>query len=259
MKDKISFIWPRKHNILGVDVSATTYDKALHIVIRAAKERRSVCVSHLAVHGLVQASQDTHLRSMLNDFEIIAPDGMPVKMALNLLYRAQLPDRVCGPDFMLHVCKRAAIEKIGIYLYGSHPHVVKALQDNLITRYPGLRIVGSEPSVFRPLKEEENDALVRRINESGAGIVFIGLGCPLQERFAYENRAKIKTVQICVGAAFDFHSGEKMRAPEWMRLNSLEWLYRLLQEPQRLFRRYFRTNTIFLSKFFLQLIRLKKF
>jgi exopolysaccharide biosynthesis WecB/TagA/CpsF family protein len=258
MQDEFDNMWPRKHDILGIDVSATTYDQAIDTVIHAAKAQRSACVSHLAVHGLVEGSRDTRLRSMLNEFDIVAPDGQPVRLALNLLYKTKLPDRCYGPEFMMRVCQSAATEKIGVYIYGSYKHVVDGLADHLISRFPELRILGSEPSVFRPLSKSEDDALVCRICESGAGIVFLGLGCPLQEKFAYEHKGKIKAIQICVGAAFDFHSGNKKMAPEWMQRHALEWFFRLSKEPRRLWRRYLVTNTIFLTKLFFQIIRTKK-
>lgn len=259
MIDKESKIWPRKYNLLGIGVSATTYNEAQDVVILEAKGRKSNCMSHLAVHGLIEGTRDMQFRTILNDFDIIAPDGQPVRLALNLLYNTSLPDRCGGPELMLLLCERAAAEGIGVYLYGSLRNVVNALRDNLINRYPGLNIVGWEPSVFRPLTELEDDALVQRINNSGAGIVFLGLGCPLQEKFAYEHRDKIKAVQICVGAAFDFHSGNKKMAPSWMQRYALEWFFRLLQEPRRLWKRYLVTNTIFLSNLFLQFSGLKKF
>lgn len=252
MKDKARIIWPRKYDIFGVNVSATTYDDLLEAVIHAARVRRPVCISHLAVHGLVVGSQDPGMREILNEFEVVAPDGMPVRFALNVLYKTQLPDRVCGPEFMLRVCERAATDGIGVYLYGSHPHVVENLCSNLKRQFPSLQVLGCESPPFRPLTQEEDKAMVERINSSGARIVFLGLGCPLQEKFAYEHKGKIKAVQICVGAAFDFHSGTKKMAPKWMQRNGLEWLFRLLAEPRRLWRRYLVTNTIFLIKFFLQ-------
>jgi len=250
---------PSKQNIFGVDVSVTQYEEALEFVACAAKARRPACISHIAVHGLVVGSQDAEFRSILNEFDIIAPDGQPVRLALNILYKTRLPDRCCGPEFMTRVCDWAAAEGIGVYLYGSHLHIVKALRKKLRIKFPQLHIVGWEPSVFRPLTEAEDDALVRRINESGANIVFIGLGCPLQEKFAYAHRGRIKAVQICVGAAFDFHSGSKKMAPAWMQRLSLEWFFRLSQEPRRLWRRYLFTNTVFLSKIFLQLCGFKRY
>jgi exopolysaccharide biosynthesis WecB/TagA/CpsF family protein len=259
MEDKGSNIWPRKYNVLGVGISATTYDELLDVVMGAAKARRPDCVSHLAVHGLVTASQNRELWDILNEFEIVAPDGMPVKAALNILHKTQLPDRVYGPEFTLRVCERAATDGIGVYLYGSYPNVVKALREKMIERYPQLRVVGCEPSIFRPLTEAEDEDLVNRINASGAGVIFLGLGCPLQERFAHEHKDKVKAVQICVGAAFDFHSGNKKMAPAWMQKHSLEWFFRILQEPRRLWRRYLVTNTIFLSKVLLQFTGLRKY
>jgi exopolysaccharide biosynthesis WecB/TagA/CpsF family protein len=160
---------------------------------------------------------------------------------------------------MLYVCDQAAVNEIGVYLYGSYPNVVENLRDNLIARFPKLRIVGCEPSVFRQLTKREDEALVDRIDRSGAGIVFLGLGCPLQEIFAYAHRGRIPAVQICVGAAFDFHAGNKKMAPVWMQQYSLEWVFRLTQEPRRLWPRYIITNTMFLMYFFLQLTKLKRF
>lgn len=259
MVNKDNNMWPRKYNLLGIGVSATTYNEARDIVILEAKRKKSACMSHLAVHGLTEGTRDMQYRAILNGFDIVAPDGQPVRLALNLLYNTSLPDSCRGSELMVQLCGRAATEGIGVYLYGSVRNVVDALRDNLINRYPGLNIVGCEPSVFRPLSEPEDDALVQRINNSGAGIVFLGLGCPLQEKFAYEHRDNIKAVQICVGAAFDFLSGNKKMAPSWMQRNALEWFFRLLQEPRRLWKRYLVTNTLFLSNLFLQFSGLKKF
>lgn len=240
--------WPRKYDLFGVQVSAADYDNALESVIAAARRNISSCVSHTAVHGLIEASRNPELRSMLNDFDIVAPDGHPVRLALNHFYGAGLPDRCYGPEFMLRACERAAAEGIAVYLYGSHEHVVNRLKENLLRKYPSLAVVGCEPSLFRPLTAREDKELVRRINASGAGIVFYGLGCPLQEKFASWHKGRVHAVQICNGAAFDFHSGNKRMAPEWMQRNSLEWLFRMSQEPRRLTKRYVRTNTMFLAK-----------
>lgn len=259
MDNNVNIIWPRKFAILGINVSATSYEQALATVIQAARQRWPACVTHLAVHGLVEANKDEGLRSALNSFDIVAPDGQPVRLALNLLGNAKLADRCYGPEFMIRVCQHASIEGVGVYLYGSHSSVVEALRHNLANRFPGLRIAGREPSAFRPLTQKEDNELTERINESGAEIVFVGLGCPLQEKFAYDHKDKIKAVQICVGAAFDFHSGNKKMAPAWMQRLSLEWFFRLSQEPRRLWRRYLLTNTIFLSKIFLQLCGFKKY
>jgi exopolysaccharide biosynthesis WecB/TagA/CpsF family protein len=167
---------------------------------------------------------------------------------VNLLHRAGLAERVYGPELMLRLCRGAAAAGVSIYLYGGNPEVAEKLRANLTHLCPGLRIAGYEAPPFRPLTPEEDRAVVERINASGAGLVFIGLGCPKQDVFAYEHRDSIRAVQLCVGAAFDFHAGVKPMAPAWMQRRGLEWLYRLIQEPGRLWRRYLVTNSIFLGK-----------
>jgi len=249
---------PAKHDLFGVEVSAVDYDTALDLVISTAKARRPMCVTHLAVHGLIEGSRDTALRSMLNAFDIVAPDGQPVRHALNRVYGTMLKDSCTGPEFTLRVCERAAEEDVGVYLYGGRREVVEAMRDNLVARFPRLSVAAAEPSAFRPLTEEEDAALTKRVNESGAAIVFIGLGCPLQERFAYAHKDRFRAVQICVGFAFDVHAGHKKRAPAWMTRHSLEWLHRVLQEPRRLGKRYFVTNTLFILKLAPYLLGLRK-
>lgn len=259
MENKKSSMWPRKYNIFGVNVSATTYEEALNLIISAAQKRIPAIVTHLPVHGLVLASRDPSLQAKVNCFNIVAPDGQPVRWALKVLFKRKLPDRVYGPELMMRLCSSAAEVGIAIYLLGSYPHVVVQLRDNLVKKFPSLQVAGFESPPFRPLTSEEDKALVERINNKGTGLVFIGLGCPKQDIFAYEHRHNIKGVQICVGAAFDFLAGGKKMAPVWMQKNALEWLFRLLQEPRRLWRRYFVTNSIFLLMLLLQLTGLKKF
>jgi len=259
MEDKNSSMWPRKYNVFGVNVSATTYEEALNLIIFAAQKKIPAIVTHLPVHGLVLASRDASLQTKVNCFNIVAPDGQPVRWALKVLFKRKLPDRVYGPELMMRLCSSAAEVGIAIYLLGSYPHVVGQLRDNLIKKFPSLQVTGFESPPFRPLTSEEDKAVVERINKSRAGLVFIGLGCPKQDIFAYEHRHNIKGVQICVGAAFDFLAGKKKMAPVWMQRNALEWLFRLFQEPKRLWKRYFFTNSIFMWYLFLQLTGLKKF
>jgi exopolysaccharide biosynthesis WecB/TagA/CpsF family protein len=240
--------WPRKHSLFGIRVSATTYEEAARMILAAARDHRSAIVDHMPVHGLIEADKNASFRAMINRFDIVAPDGQPVRWALNWLYKAGLPDRVYGPELMLRLCGEASRQGIRIYLYGSAPAVVERLRNNLTENFPGLSIAGWESPPFRALSSEEDAAVVHRINGSGAGIVFIGLGCPKQEIFAFEHRNSLRAVQICVGAAFDFHAGNKKMAPEWMQRNSLEWLFRMLQEPKRLWKRYLYTNGRFVLK-----------
>jgi len=247
-------VWPPKHTLFGVTVSATDYEESARAVMAAAGRREGGVVTHLAVHALVTAARDASYRAKVNTFEVVAPDGQPVRWALNWFEKTALPDRVYGPELMVRLCRRAADVGVGVYLYGSKPAVVRSLRDKLLERFPALRVVGCEPSAFRPLTPEEDGALVRRVNDSGAGLLFLGLGCPLQESFAYEHRRSIKAVQLCVGAAFDFHAGNKRMAPPWMQRGGLEWLFRLTQEPGRLWRRYLVTNATFCLLFARRLV-----
>jgi exopolysaccharide biosynthesis WecB/TagA/CpsF family protein len=183
---------------------------------------------------------------MVNRFNMITPDGQPVRWALNLLHNTQLRDRVYGPVLMLRLCRQAAADGIPVYLYGSSPEVVEALQCRLRQKCPGLKVAGYESPPFRKLTAEEDQQVVERLSSSGAGLVFVGLGCPKQDVFAAEHRDRIRAVLICVGAAFDFLAGMKKTAPAWMQRNGLEWLFRLSQEPTRLWKRYLTSNCLFL-------------
>lgn len=246
--------WPQKRPLFGVTVSATDYEQAARAVMAAAQRGEGGTVTHLAVHALVMAARDPSYRAKVNTFEIVAPDGQPVRWALNRFEGTELPDRVYGPEFMLRLCRRAADAGVPVYLYGSTPKVVRALEARLLDRFPALRVVGCEPSLFRALTPAEDEALVRRVNDSGAGLLFLGLGCPLQEKFAYDHRRAVRAVQLCVGAAFDFHAGNKRMAPSWMQRRGLEWLFRLTQEPSRLWRRYLVTNATFCLLFARRLV-----
>lgn len=240
--------WPPRHNMFGVQVSPTTYDEAVDVILAAAQQRRPAAVSLHAAHAVVTASDDPVLLEKVNRFQMIAPDGQPVRWALNWLHGAKLKDRVYGPELTLRLCEAAAAQGVPIFLYGSSPEVIIALSHNLVKRYPGLIIAGAEAPPFRALTPEEDADMVARINASGAGLVFIGLGCPKQDHFAADHMDCIQAVQVCVGAAFDFHAGNKRTAPDWMQRRGLEWLFRLWQEPRRLWKRYLVTNTLFLYK-----------
>ena len=237
--------WPAKYDVLGVEVSATSYDELARLFITAAKRGQSALATFLPVHGIVTGAFEADYRYRINAFDVVGPDGQPVRWALNKIHKAGLKDRVYGPEMMMRLCGKAAEEGVAIYLYGSTNEVLGKIKAQLEDRYPAIKIVGVESPPFRPLTAEENDEVANRINASGAGLVFIGLGCPRQDVFAHENRHRIKAVQLCVGAAFDFHAGTKKTAPAWMQKRGLEWLYRLTQEPGRLWKRYLVTNTAF--------------
>ena len=244
---------PRKLELFGVGVTAAGPQRVVNHVMDWAAERRPAAVAFMPVHSLMIAANDPAHRRRINGFDIVACDGQPVRWALNLVHRAGLPERVYGPDAMLSVCRECAIAGIGVYLYGGRPETLEPLTANLLGLAPALKIVGAESPPFRPLTDEEDAAAVRRINASGAGVVFVGIGCPKQEVFAAEHRDRIDAVQLCVGAAFDFHAGRVSQAPAWMQRYGLEWFYRLCREPRRLWKRYLVTNSQFLLRLARQL------
>ena len=250
--------WPARVNVIGSVVTPTTYEEAVEVICAAGLRNESAVVSCHAVHAVVTAACDPALREKVRTFEMVTPDGQPVRWALNLLHKAGLKERVYGPELTLRLCRRAEELELPIYLYGAAESTLEKLIANLKTMFPNLVIAGSESPPFRQLTEEEDAAVVERINRSGAGIVFIGLGCPKQDHFAHDHRDRIKAVQVCVGAAFDFHAGTLAQAPAWMQRRGLEWFYRLYKEPRRLFRRYLTTNSIFLWKLGLDWVRPRK-
>jgi exopolysaccharide biosynthesis WecB/TagA/CpsF family protein len=240
------FQWPAKYDLFGVQATATHYDELVGYVIRAAKKGVPGTIDFMSAHGLVAGARDPKFRDVLNSFSVVASDGQPVRWALNWFHKSGLKDRVYGPELTNRLCKAAAEQGVPIYLYGGVDEaLLEKLKAKLLDKYPALKIAGAESPPFRTLTAEEDAAVVQRINDSRAGILLIGLGCPKQEIFAYEHRNSIKGVQLCVGAAFDFHAGEKKIAPSWMQKRGLEWLFRLTQEPGRLWKRYLVTNTMF--------------
>jgi exopolysaccharide biosynthesis WecB/TagA/CpsF family protein len=241
-----------RKNILGAWVDAVDYDAAVAKVLAAAQERQGFAVAALAVHGLMTSVLDPTQRHRLNHFDLVVPDGQPVRWSLNWLYGAQLTDRVYGPTLMLKICERAGQGGLPIYLYGSRPPVIEALAHALLTRFPGLTIAGAQPSRFRQISAEEKRAIAGEIRDSGAAITFVGLGCPRQEVWAYENRDALSMPIVAVGAAFDFHAGTSPQAPPWLQKAGLEWLYRFAHEPARLWRRYLFLNPLFLTLLALQ-------
>ncbi len=231
-----------RHRLLGVDVDAVDYEAAVSRIVDAAIEGRHLGVSALAVHGVMTGHDDEEQRFRLNALDLVVPDGQPVRWALNALHGTGLRDRVYGPTLTLEVCRAAAAADLPIYLYGSQPQVLQALLANLQRLHPGLRVVGSRPSLFRVATAQEQQDIAAQIRASGAAICLVGLGCPRQEVFVYEHRDLLPMPVLAVGAAFDFHAGMLDQAPGWMQDRGLEWLYRLIKEPRRLWHRYLILN-----------------
>jgi exopolysaccharide biosynthesis WecB/TagA/CpsF family protein len=235
-----------RSSVLGVAVDHATYGTVLDTVLDLARRRRRGLVAFCNVHMVMTAYWNREFRGMISEFDIIAPDGQPVRWALNRFGNAGLRDRVYGPLSLLKICNEAARLGLNVFLYGSYEDRLEDLRDHLLMQFPGLKIVGIRPSRFRPATNEEDRDDIDEINGSGAQLVFVGMGCPLQETWAYNHRHSIDAVLIGVGGAFDFYSGAVRQAPQWMQARGLEWLFRLTQEPKRLWRRYLLNNTAYL-------------
>jgi N-acetylglucosaminyldiphosphoundecaprenol N-acetyl-beta-D-mannosaminyltransferase len=235
-----------KKSILGILVDAVDYEAALTRIVQAARERRPYAVSALAVHGVMTGVESEDHKYRLNSFDLLVPDGQPVRWALNLIHKSELDNRVYGPELTLRTLARAAEAGLPVYFYGTTAEILERLRRSLAQRFPQLIIAGAEPSKFRTLTSEERTALARRIRESGAAITMVGLGCPRQEIFAYEMRSLLPMPLLAVGAAFAFLAGTLPQAPAGMQKRGLEWLFRLKAEPRRLWRRYLILNPYYL-------------
>ena len=248
-----------RKNVLGILIDAVDYEAAIDFVFRRARQKRGATISALAVHGVMTGALDPAHKFRLNTFDLLVPDGQPVRWVMNWLHGTEMRDRVYGPELMRRICERAANEGVSIYLYGSTKEIVTALAESLTRMFPGIDIAGKEPSAFRQLTPEEKGALQQRIHLSGASIVFVGLGCPRQEIFAYELRGLLSAPVLAVGAAFPLLAGTLPQAPPWMQRSGLEWLFRLCAEPRRLWRRYLLLNPAYLALVTLQRFGLRRF
>ncbi|HXQ35808.1 MAG TPA: WecB/TagA/CpsF family glycosyltransferase [Anaerolineales bacterium] len=221
----------------------------------AGQQSCYVCVAN--VHMLMEAIDSTEYRQIVNSADLVTADGMPLVWMMRLKGQRDQP-RVYGPTLMLHVLEVAAREGISVGFYGGAPETLEALVRRMQSRYVGLNVAFSCSPPFRAISQEEDRAIVEQINQSGARILFVGLGCPKQEIWMSEHRGKVSTVMLGVGAAFDFHSGLKPQAPDWLQSMGLEWLFRLFTEPRRLWKRYLYYNPRFVLLAVADLLGLKK-
>ncbi len=245
------------HYILGMRVDATSYAEATRQVLDWARagESRYVCVAN--VHMVMEAYDDPGFRELINAADLVTPDGMPLVWMLRRLGCTN-QQRVYGPTLTLWVAREAARQGIPVGFYGGHPEVVEKVSKKLAARFAGLQVAYCYSPPFRPLRPEEDEEIVQAINRSGVRILFVGLGCPKQERWMAAHRGRVQAVMLGVGAAFDFHAGRVPQAPSWLQNIGLEWFFRLLMEPRRLWRRYLKHNPRFVLLCGRQLIRTRK-
>ena len=248
----------QRSDVLGLKVSAINMQMALDRVDRWIEngEPNYICVT--GVHGVMESQRDAELLDIHNRAGMVTPDGMPL-VWLSRLGGHNHVRRVYGPDLMLAVCEKSREKGYRHFLYGGGEGVAEKLAVSLRERFPGIQIAGTYCPPFRPLSEEEDQRIVREIDESGADIVWVGLSTPKQERWMDQHVGRLKAPVLAgVGAAFDFNAGLKKQAPKWMQENGLEWLFRMVTEPRRLGKRYLKNNPLFLYELLRDRLRLER-
>lgn len=246
-------------NLLGVRVSAVNLETATDRILTAINrdEKGYICIRD--AHGVIRCQQDAELRRIHNEAFMVTPDGMPLVWSLQRAGH-KTADRVYGPDLMLRVFDTGRANGVRHFLYGTTGDILEKLSDNLTRKYPGARIAGVYSPPFRDLTVEEQADVARRINASGADIVWVGLSTPKQELWMAQMRDRLRPAMLIgVGAAFDFHAGIKKQAPRFIQRSGFEWLFRLACEPRRLWRRYMVTVPTFIGLVIAQKTGLRTF
>ena len=249
---------PGRFPVLGVGVHATDPARALEVIAGwiASREKRYVCLA--AVHGIMECQRDPALKAIYNAAGLCLPDGMPL-VWVGRRQRRQVA-RVYGPDLTLALCERSAADDRSVYFHGGRDGVAETLAAEMVRRFPGLRVAGSGAPPFRAPTAEEEAETVARINGCRPDVVFVGLGCPKQERWMAAFRDRLDApVLLGVGAAFDFHTGGLAQAPPALQAAGLEWLFRLAHEPRRLWFRYLVYNPLFVALVALQALGWRRF
>jgi N-acetylglucosaminyldiphosphoundecaprenol N-acetyl-beta-D-mannosaminyltransferase len=238
---------PEPTELFGIRVDVGSMDDAVRRICDHAERRQGglVCVAN--VDMLTRAKRTPRLASLMQGAVAVVTDGMPLVWALRRLQQRANASRVYGPGLVLAVCEAAARRGQSVFLYGGTPEELALMQASLLQRAPGLQIAGAVSPPMLPAEPGFDAATVEHINASGASVVFVGLGCPKQEFWMDTHQQRLQPVSIGVGLAFALIAGTKSQAPRWMREHGLEWLYRLGQEPGRLWKRYLVGNTLFIG------------
>lgn len=260
---KLAVVAPRKfskkletQSVIGFPVTAEPFETQVDTILGWAQRRLSKIVCVANVHMLIEAKSNIGFASILHRADMLTPDGMPLAWLTSWMNKRR-QDRVAGMDIFLSLCRKASQERVSLFFLGSTPEILNNIEQRLNREYPNLPIAGIEDLPFRPLTYAEDMELVHRINRSGAGIVLLSLGCPKQERWMNAHKHKINAVMIGVGGVFPVFAGLHKWAPAWVRKSGFEWLYRLIQEPQRLWKRYASTIPFFLLLAAKQIIKVK--
>jgi N-acetylglucosaminyldiphosphoundecaprenol N-acetyl-beta-D-mannosaminyltransferase len=236
---------PERFKIISLNVHCLSFKESLELVMQWALNKRPAYVCFANVHMTIEAYRDPSFADQVNNADLVLADGKPLANELSHLCK-RTQERISGMDFTPRILKMADEKKLSIFIYGSTENVIKFAKEKININYPNVQIAGSISPPFRKMTEDEITKDIKIINESAANIILVALGCPKQEKWMAENSNKINAVLLGVGAALPVLAGIEKRAPGWMQEISLEWFYRLIQQPKRLFTRYLYTNSYFL-------------
>jgi N-acetylglucosaminyldiphosphoundecaprenol N-acetyl-beta-D-mannosaminyltransferase len=234
-----------KENIFTFPISIGSYRGFINEVFSLAKRKSSSYVCFANVHMTVEAFEDNNFNAVLKNADIIAPDGKPLTLFLKQFKKIN-QERVCGLDIFPDLLKEAAVRGTSVFFYGTTDAVLEKICQRARRELPTLDIRGCYAPPFRPLSDEEESQITQRINEASPDLIFVALGCPKQEKWMADHKGKISGCMLGVGQAFNVYAGLAKRSPVWMQRSYLEWAFRLFQDPRRLWKRYFYTNTCFL-------------
>jgi N-acetylglucosaminyldiphosphoundecaprenol N-acetyl-beta-D-mannosaminyltransferase len=235
----------KKIQILKIQVNVTSYGDAVQRILKWCQDSsgRYICVSN--VHMCMEAYDHSNFCKIVNEADLVVPDGVSLVWAQKLMGE-KAASQVRGSDLLLKLCAEAELHEIPIGLYGGTEKSLNDFVEFIKNRFPQLIISFFSSPPFRELSREEEKNYIENINKSGISLLFLGIGCPKQEKWMAKHKSNLNCVMIGVGAAFDFFSGQKKHAPIWMQKSGLEWLFRLYSEPRRLWKRYLKHNPRFI-------------
>lgn len=236
--------------------SLRSFDSYLRKILEEVEKKRSSYVCMANVHMMIEAKRDPLFAEVLNQADIVAPDGVPLTWALHILHGIK-QERVAGMDLLPALLTEAESQNIPVFFYGGTSEMLDQTEIYLDASFPRLRIAGMYSPPFRKLTIVEEEEVIDIINDSGTRLVFVALGCPKQEKWMASMKGRIQSVMIGIGGALPVLVGMQKRAPLWMQKVGMEWTYRLLQEPRRLFKRYAVTNTLFVAMLVKEIIRVR--
>jgi N-acetylglucosaminyldiphosphoundecaprenol N-acetyl-beta-D-mannosaminyltransferase len=247
-----------KRKVLTSLISTGTFNDFTENIFQLAEKKQSSYVCFANVHMVIEAYKDKSFNKILNEADIAAPDGSPLSKVMLLIDKFK-QERVCGMDLLPVLLTEAEKRNKSVYFYGSTDDVLSAIQKRIRAELPSLRVAGAYSPPFRTLTEAEDQEIINNINQSGADLVFVALGCPKQEKWMAAHKGKVQACMLGVGQAFLVYAGLEKRLPQWARDLSLEWIYRLYLEPNRLWKRYLTTNSQFIYLCLKQKLGLTRF